>query len=875
MAEDQTAMAPPPAVSIPGEFGAFGPSLSMSPAMTSASFNNGNFTDAPSSPGALASLPGALSSGVNSASQSLGNLASGINGMVGAGLSAIGNLPSALTSPEATSAPAPAMSFSNPTGAPSASPAAAALGNPAGETASLAGGADVAPVVRALRKMNNTPFGMASFIPQGSRPFTPTGFARGGSPNPYAFDDGGDVPFEVGDASAPLEERAAIHNAIAQLETSGRGVNGPKGAFANELYQQYRPFAQQYGAGEAGIQNYASQVLKANPNATFGDFYGGYVTSTGNPATARMQNLLTTTQPGARGAYANLMRNSPISPSTPLASLVGGGGGGNAPGAMAALNYDSTSPNAVLGKIANGQPAGGLPGAITNPPPGGGAQARSLGPPGAGPPGGIPGTTDPRQFPAWGAAAAETQPGGGAKGSNGPMFGKQGFLSNIMNDPRRMALIMAGLGAWTPQGIAGGFAQGAQFVQHQQSYDIQAKRLEQEANWHQQQMKETERYHTFEMTKPVPYNAGYDQYGQPLHGVLVPQRQSDGTFKWAPQTQEQPQTRSAPDSSFQVPGQQGQGQGTTTASLDQRTGEGDIPYNTRLVSGGPFDYIHGAPTIQKGMDVPEPQAVGDIAPGALKRDAESYALTGKLPPTRGTRGKVASDANDYRHAVQNYGDAILSSRGISPEQSADLWRSAPGYLRWVTGPDGRSTVAIGNVMRHTEILKEIAKEWNAGNLTPSNALKAKIATMFGSDAATNLEAAARIVAPETMKALGAIGAGGINERGEVKEGFSPSASMKQILGATEVTERLLGEQLEGKEGQAALAGVDHDHFKRAVGEKPYEILENLKKQPIGGGQQPAGTATKLAPIDQQALDWANSNPKDPRAAAIKKKLGVP
>ncbi len=34
--------------------------------------------------------------------------------------------------------------------------------------------------------------------------------------------------------------------------------------------------------------------------------------------------------------------------------------------------------------------------------------------------------------------------------------------------------------------------------------------------------------------------------------------------------------------------------------------------------------------------------------------------------------------------------------------------------------------------------------------------------------------------------------------------------------------------------------------------------------------QPAG----LAPMDQQALQWANANPEDPRAATIKKKLGV-
>jgi hypothetical protein len=37
----------------------------------------------------------------------------------------------------------------------------------------------------------------------------------------------------------------------------------------------------------------------------------------------------------------------------------------------------------------------------------------------------------------------------------------------------------------------------------------------------------------------------------------------------------------------------------------------------------------------------------------------------------------------------------------------------------------------------------------------------------------------------------------------------------------------------------------------------------------GGADKPP-----LAPMDQEALKWANSNPADPRAAAIKQRLGM-
>ena len=57
-----------------------------------------------------------------------------------------------------------------------------------------------------------------------------------------------------------------------------------------------------------------------------------------------------------------------------------------------------------------------------------------------------------------------------------------------------------------------------------------------------------------------------------------------------------------------------------------------------------------------------------------------------------------------------------------------------------------------------------------------------------------------------------------------------------------------------------------------------EIVRLMKKRRdqfgVREGAAPAASATSLRPIDQEALAWANSNPNDPRAAAIKQRLGV-
>lgn len=88
----------------------------------------------------------------------------------------------------------------------------------------------------------------------------------------------------------------------------------------NPTYGQYSQYVSQYGSGAAGVDNYAQQVLAANPNATLGDFYSGYVGGTGNPANTPGLAALQSQYPDA---YNNLLANAGVDANTPLSSLVG------------------------------------------------------------------------------------------------------------------------------------------------------------------------------------------------------------------------------------------------------------------------------------------------------------------------------------------------------------------------------------------------------------------------------------------------------------------------------------------------------------------------------------------------------------------------
>ena len=159
---------------------------------------------------------------------------------------------------------------------------------------------------------------------------------------------------------------SALTDLVARLESSSSTNEGAVGGYVNYRYQQFPGFANQYGSGAAGVENYASQVLAANPNATFGDFYSGYVLNTGNPAATPGVGALanptgygfsSSVAAGASGAYANLMGTGQAN--TPLSSLFGGGtsptdsggtsptdtiGLGNQNDALAHTGLSSTSP---------------------------------------------------------------------------------------------------------------------------------------------------------------------------------------------------------------------------------------------------------------------------------------------------------------------------------------------------------------------------------------------------------------------------------------------------------------------------------------------------------------------------------------------------
>jgi hypothetical protein len=286
---------------------------------------------------------------------------------------------------------------------------------------------------------------------------------------------------------------------------------------------------------------------------------------------------------------------------------------------------------------------------------------------------------------------------------------------------------------------------------------------------------------------------------------------------------------------------------------------------SKAQAAAPYNYSVHAPTIEKGMDVPEPDLsyIPRQSAASLKADAAKYLQTGQLPSAPASRNSpLAVMATNYRAAVQNYGNAIAQSRGLNPDQLAAMWRVAPDLPKFIIGTPGQATVSLGVAVSHLDTLKQFIDAAQFPDTPRFKQLQAAISREFGSSAATNVDAAASVVGPEIVKAIGIAGAGTAEEREKTSKMFMGGA--RQATDAIKVVQHLMAGQLDGKQRQAEAVGMPEEMFKSLIGNRAYDLLKGLDKT----------NGAALAPQDKQALDWANANPNDPRASAIKKKLGI-
>ena len=168
------------------------------------------------------------------------------------------------------------------------------------------------------------------------------------------------------------------------------------------------------------------------------------------------------------------------------------------------------------------------------------------------------------------------------------------------------------------------------------------------------------------------------------------------------------------------------------------------------------------------------------------------------------------------------------------------------------GKQGDTVRSLNVATNHLDTLGGLADALNTGNVQLLNKATNAWKTQTGQAAPTNFEGAKKIVADEVVKAIVGSG-GGVADREEAARSIQAASSPAQLRGVINTYKELMHGQLNGLRQQ----------YEQSTGKNDFDkFLSTQVKTPT------------LTTQDQQALNWANANPNDPRAAAIKQKLKV-
>lgn len=195
---------------------------------------------------------------------------------------------------------------------------------------------------------------------------------------------------------------------------------------------------------------------------------------------------------------------------------------------------------------------------------------------------------------------------------------------------------------------------------------------------------------------------------------------------------------------------------------------------------------------------------------------------------------------------------------------------------FATGVEARNITALNTVMGHLDTLDKAGDaldNFRSNSFGPGSKAMNEMRRWYLSNKqdprVKNFETAAEAVANELERAFrgSTTAIAGIRSW---REKMNPAMSPEEMKEANKTLTKLLASRIDAM----------GDQYSRGMGttKDPLTLLSPDAQATFNrlakGEKAPAG-APKLSDADRQALDWAKTNPNDPRAAAIKKRLGVP
>lgn len=262
-------------------------------------------------------------------------------------------------------------------------------------------------------------------------------------------------------------------------------------------------------------------------------------------------------------------------------------------------------------------------------------------------------------------------------------------------------------------------------------------------------------------------------------------------------------------------------------------------------------------------------AAGALDPAMVDFGGYMLYKTGKMPAMGMGGGAARSAIISHAAALsqQEAGGQPVSNPGYDTAISngQDYTAANRSLGSFAGGPLGNSTRSLNNAVGHLQLIDNLFKGLQNGDVQTVNKLSSLWAKQFGSPAPTNVQAASEVLGPELMKILSNNnGAGTVDER----QGFANTVgnlanAPEQTSGAISTLRGMLGRQAADLALQYHGATQRNDFASRYLQPDVANYLglaPQTAQQTQGAGTTPTAPTTPAAPTKIQNDDDYNQLP---------------
>jgi len=185
---------------------------------------------------------------------------------------------------------------------------------------------------------------------------------------------------------------------------------------------------------------------------------------------------------------------------------------------------------------------------------------------------------------------------------------------------------------------------------------------------------------------------------------------------------------------------------------------------------------------------------------------------------------------------------------------------------YTTGTPSKTVNSLNTATSHLDTLDKAGQALQNGQIQIANTVTNALAKQLGQPETSNFQDIAYVVGSEVAKAVVGSGQSAVHDREKIEQAFSSSKSPEQLAGTIKYYKELMAGQLMTHKTQWTSSGLNPSEFDA-------KLLPNTRTL-VSATAPGAAPVSKLSEQDNQAIEWARQNPNDPRAAKIKKQLGL-